>query len=283
MNTLELQQRLAALGFSPGALDGINGDKTIAALKAFQRAHDLDDDGVVGRKTLAELRAPEYAEELPQAGAAGNAAAILSMPRLRLFAPHGREDIMQAIAKAAAGGDFTRAGVASARRIQYFMAQTWPETGGLQKLVESLNYSVAGLRATFGPHRISDADCQRYGRTSTRPADQEAIANIVYGGEFGRQNLGNVQPRDGWLFRGSGDFETTGRANFRRAGAEATPELLRQPDGAIVSALRFWQDNNLNRFADASDLDGMRRRVNGGTNGLSEAREALGRAQRIFV
>lgn len=50
-----LQTRLQALGFAPGAIDGIFGDHTRAAVIAFQRSRGLDDDGVVGPITRAAL------------------------------------------------------------------------------------------------------------------------------------------------------------------------------------------------------------------------------------
>lgn len=49
------QARLAAHGFSPGAIDGVFGSKTYSATIAFQRARGLAPDGVVGPKTWAEL------------------------------------------------------------------------------------------------------------------------------------------------------------------------------------------------------------------------------------
>lgn len=55
METAALQSRLKALGFDPGPIDGTFGRSTIAAIKAFQKAHGLPADGVVGPKTIALL------------------------------------------------------------------------------------------------------------------------------------------------------------------------------------------------------------------------------------
>lgn len=44
MNTLTLQRHLHRLGFDPGALDGIDGPKTQAALRSFMAAHGCFDD-----------------------------------------------------------------------------------------------------------------------------------------------------------------------------------------------------------------------------------------------
>jgi Putative peptidoglycan binding domain/CHAP domain len=54
-DVLDLQERLAALGYSPGRRDGIFGDATAAAVRDFQRDHDLEVDGIVGPKTFEAL------------------------------------------------------------------------------------------------------------------------------------------------------------------------------------------------------------------------------------
>ncbi|MGH9090839.1 MAG: peptidoglycan-binding protein [Acidimicrobiales bacterium] len=51
----ELQQRLGALGFDAGRVDGIFGDATSAALGDFQRNAGLPVDGILGATTLLEL------------------------------------------------------------------------------------------------------------------------------------------------------------------------------------------------------------------------------------
>ncbi|HXY44433.1 MAG TPA: peptidoglycan-binding protein [Acidimicrobiales bacterium] len=51
----ELQRRLSALGFDPGGVDGIFGDRTTEALGEFQRNVGLPADGICGYLTIAEL------------------------------------------------------------------------------------------------------------------------------------------------------------------------------------------------------------------------------------
>lgn len=125
----------------------------------------------------------------------------------------------------------------------YCLATTWHETGTkMQPITENLNYSVDGLLKTFGRHRISEADARRYGRTNTRPANQEAIANIIYGGDWGRENLGNLKYGDGWRYRGRGLPQITGLANYRKFGIAETPEKA----GEMKTAVRLLIDGSVN-------------------------------------
>jgi membrane-bound lytic murein transglycosylase B len=52
----ELQSRLLALGFDPGAPDGVLGSRTRAALRAYQRSADLPADGYPHIELLEALR-----------------------------------------------------------------------------------------------------------------------------------------------------------------------------------------------------------------------------------
>lgn len=110
-------------------------------------------------------------------------------------------------------------------QLAYILATAYHETGGKMKSVsENLNYSVDGLMKTFSRQRISKADCEKYGRKSGQSANQQAIANIIYGGDWGKKNLGNTKQGDGWLFRGRGFVQITGRNNYRKFGIENNPD-----------------------------------------------------------
>ena len=54
-NTTEVQKRLKKWGYYTGAVDGINGPKTIAAVKKFQKRYGLTQDGIVGPLTAAKM------------------------------------------------------------------------------------------------------------------------------------------------------------------------------------------------------------------------------------
>jgi len=149
-----------------------------------------------------------------------------------------------------------------------FLGQCLHESDLLAEISENLNYTVAALTATFGTARISMADAAKYGRTPTQAANQEAIANIVYGGPWGLKNLGNKNPGDGWKYRGSGLIQTTGFANFQ-AAEKATdipfttsPELMRTIGRAPIEAAIAWWNKNVTT-AMLGDALALRKRVNG--------------------
>lgn len=150
--------------------------------------------------------------------------------------------------------------------LAYMLATTYHETGARMVPVdESLNYSVQGLIDTFGRHRISVDQARRYGRSGSRKADQQAIANIVYGGKWGRENLGNVAPNDGWRYRGRSLVQTTGRRNYTKFGMQDNPDKAMQ----IPVSVRMLFDGmeqgiyTGKALGDYADYLNMRKVING--------------------
>lgn len=164
-------------------------------------------------------------------------------------------------------------GIDTAKRQAYFIAQISTESAGFTSVVESFNYSVAGL-AIFGS-RLTAAQREQLGRKPGEAAlsagRQAAIANIVYGGRYGNNLNG-----DGYLYRGRGLKQVTFHDNYVACGKALgipladNPDLLLQTHNAARSAGWFWKANNCNQFADAGDVTGLTRRINGGTNGLDQ-------------
>lgn len=168
-----------------------------------------------------------------------------------------------------------RWGIDTFREVASFLANISIESGSLSQLSESLNYSTEALIAKFGRHRISVADAQRYGRNKDHPANQEALANILYGGEFGAKQLGNIQLGDGWRFRGYGPKQLTGRSNQSKFAdamgmpVDDVPAYVRTPVGGMMSAGWFWKANDLDAKAATPGVIDDRKAINGGTFGLA--------------
>lgn len=155
-----------------------------------------------------------------------------------------------------------------------FLAQMGTESDGYTQLVENLNYAADKLVGYFGSHRITQQQADQYGRTNSHPANQEALANILYGGEWGKENLGNTEPGDGWKFRGHGLKQITGRENHLRCGEAlgldliTNPELLLQDANAAMSAGWFYVSRGCLKHT--GDVVTVTRLINGGTNGLDD-------------
>lgn len=161
-------------------------------------------------------------------------------------------------------------GVTDLRHIAYILATPMIETGGsFEPITESLNYSAGALISKF-PNRISSADATKYGRTANHPANQEMIGNIIYGGEWGKKNLGNTQPGDGYKYRGRSLVQTTGRRLYEIFGYADNPDGLKEIKPAAFVMVKGMKDGTftgvkLSDFLNASKEDwrGARKTVNG--------------------
>ena len=201
---------------------------------------------------------------------------LIPADRFRTFAPKATDGTREALEAAAAAHGF------SGLVLAHWLGQMFVESAGFTTREESLNYSVEGLLKMFGRHRISEADARKFGRAPGRPAHQNAIANIIYGGEWGRKNLGNTQPGDGWRFRGGGEKQITGRANYREAGHEHDPDTLRtDPVASAKAAANFFVKHGCIAPALRDDVKAVTLKVNGGVNGLDARIAATTAAKKV--
>jgi len=104
----------------------------------------------------------------------------------------------------------------------------------------------------------------------------------------GRKDLGNVNSGDGVRYKGRGIFQLTGRANYREMSKklgldlEGNPELAESPEVSVLTALEYWKSRNLNALADANDIMGITKRINGGFNGLDDRKRYFARCKEII-
>lgn len=99
----------------------------------------------------------------------------------------------------------------------------------------------------------------------------------------GRVDLGNTHAGDGKLFMGRGIFQLTGRANYKTYGdllgldLVGQPVLAEDPETSVLIACEYWKQHGLNALADQNIIEGITRKINGGTNGLAERKAAFAR------
>lgn len=168
--------------------------------------------------------------------------------------------------------------ITTSNRIAGFVAQCAHESGDFKRLEENLNYSEKALKSVFGRYFGTGGKKRDAAEYARKP---EMIANYVYQDEFRtkRGAMGNVNEGDGWLFRGRGLKQLTGRNNYTAFGktvgmtAEEAAEYVATEKGAVESACWFWDTNKLNNIADTGDIVKMTKKINGGTIGLEDRTE----------
>ena len=152
-------------------------------------------------------------------------------------------------------------------RIAGFLSNTAHESGGFKFVRENLNYSAASLMRVWPSQFPTVEIAQRYAM------NPEKIANRAYADRMGNRDEASG---DGARFIGRGLIQLTGKNNYVAYSmacdneALQKPEIVEQPKYAAESAGWFWDVNRLNTLADAQDVGGMCRRINGGYNGLDD-------------
>lgn len=162
---------------------------------------------------------------------------------------------------------------ATPQRVAAFLAQVLHESQALTVEYENLDYGAARLSAVwparFRPHGPLDPGAYAH--------NPRKLANLVYG-----KRMGNLGPEDGYVYRGRGLLQLTGRACYAdatralRAGLaqspdfEAHPDLVLDPAWCLHVAAATWQHKGCNELADAGDQGALTRRINGADNGLAE-------------
>lgn len=164
-------------------------------------------------------------------------------------------------------------------RLSHWLGQMAHESGGFRVLSENMNYTSAASLSRVWPSRFPNAAA-----AAPYVRNPQALANKVYGGR-----MGNTQTGDGWRFRGRGLVHLTGRANYELAQRStgiplvSNPDLASDPENAVRLAVWYWNSKNLNILADADNINGLTRRINGGTIGLADRITRTNRAKALLT
>lgn len=166
---------------------------------------------------------------------------------------------------------FLKYGITTHLRIAHFLSQLAHESLSFTKFVENTNYSASRLREVF-PTYFTQAQANSY---ANKPI---AIANRVYANRYGN---GNEASGDGYRFRGRGLIHLTFRSNYQAykdySGVDVVnnPDLASRIDVALDIAGWYWKTRNINALADNDDVIGVTKKINGGTNGLTDRKNKL--------
>lgn len=142
-----------------------------------------------------------------------------------------------------------------------FIAQCMVESANFTRLEENLRYTTErAVLSAFGKRALP-----HMARILRNP---QAMANFAYANRNGN---GDEASGDGWVFRGRGLFQLTGRANYKAAaegvglGADYLyrPELVAMPSDACLTAAWYWRVNGCNQAIDAGMFDTTTRVING--------------------
>lgn len=160
-----------------------------------------------------------------------------------------------------------------------FIAQIIHESNGFKSKEENLNYSWQRLRQVFPRYFPNDTIAQSYDR---KPIE---IANRVYANRMGN---GDEKSGDGWMFRGGGDIQLTGRSTWAAYAAylskplEEVLTLVRTTDEfAIDSSLWFFCVHRSLKNLCGNFL-ALTKAINGGTNGYADREKHYLAAKKIF-
>ena len=152
-------------------------------------------------------------------------------------------------------------------RLAHFLAQCHHESAGFKLVEENLNYSAEGLLRTFKKY-FTPEQAQEYAHNKVR------IASRVYANRMGN---GDEASQDGWLYRGRGYIQLTGKDNYAALNDQIPGDIIANPDLVatrypMLSAAWFWDKNKINNFIDTDDASiyDVTRKVNGGLHGIEE-------------
>ena len=143
--------------------------------------------------------------------------------------------------------------IATNEQLANFMGQCDHESEGFTLLYENLNYSATSLLKTW-PRHFTQADALKYQH------NQQMIANRAYANRDGN---GNEASGDGWLHKGVGPIQLTGKinqdafANYIKDPAIKTNPSLIATKYPFESAKFYFDNGGLWKYAKGVDVNSI--------------------------
>jgi putative chitinase len=200
---------------------------------------------------------------------------MLTIEIMHAMWPHGDNTVpvlLEGIV-AAAPAVLAKYGLNSDLVIAHAMAQFSHECGAGNEMVENINYTAKRACQVWPSRFSSEADCfARVGSSAGDPDFRIKLIDSVYGGRNGNR----PGTHDGSDFIGRGLSQVTGRGNYEALGAKARLDLLNQPDlvnapeNALECGVADFILCGCLPFAQADDVSGVTKHLNGGFEGLDE-------------
>jgi predicted chitinase len=177
---------------------------------------------------------------------------------LSVVAPHVQQSRWLAPLLAA----FSKYDLNNNRRRAAAVGQFLVEAGsGFQEIVENLNYTHAERISEVFPHEFPTPESAQ-----AFVGNPQALANRVYANKLGN---GDEQSGDGYLFRGRGLIQLTGRDEYAEFGATVgksatdAAALCQSVEGAALSGCWYLASRGCLPLADAWELSRITLKVNG--------------------
>lgn len=164
-------------------------------------------------------------------------------------------------------------------KVAMFLAQCGHESAEYTVFSENLNYSSDALLKLFGKYFESKEQANLYHR------NPEKIACRIYANRMGN---GSEESKEGWMFRGRGPIQITGKSNYKKASLflynderlVTNPDLVANLGIGFKCAFWFWVNNNI--FSLSKDIVAATKKINGGTIGIEHRTKLYNEALTIL-
>jgi putative chitinase len=207
---------------------------------------------------------------------------MLTIEIMHAMWPHGDAKVAGLIEGIAAAAPtiFPKYGLTSDLLVAHAMAQFSHECGAGLEVVENINYSPKRACQVWPSRFRDEADClAKLGCSAGDPNFPIKLIDNVYGTRMGNR----PGTHDGSNFIGRGLSQVTGREGYEKLGAKVgldlvnNPNMVSSPEHALECGVADFIICGCLPFAQADDVQGVTKHLNGGFIGLAERTAWLAR------